>query len=67
MPALVTYWRGFKRVQAAEDLSGAERANGWIALVFYFLLAPALWAYEQASLNEIWEREADPPPGEPAA
>jgi hypothetical protein len=67
VPALVTYWRGFKRVQAAEDISGAERANGWIALIFYFLLAPALWAYEQASLNAIWEREADPQPGEPAA
>ena len=44
-----------------------ERVNGWIALIFYLLLAPALWAYIQASLNEVWEQEADPLPGEPAA
>ena len=62
VPALVTYWRGFRRVQAASEPAGTERANGWVALVFYLVLAPALWAYAQASLNEVWEREADPIP-----
>jgi hypothetical protein len=59
VPALITYWRGFRRVQAASGLAGRERANGWIGLILYLLLAPALWAYIQVSLNEIWEQEAD--------
>ena len=59
VPALITYWNGFKRVQRASRLAGREQANGWIALILYLLLAPALWAYIQVSLNEIWEQEAD--------
>ena len=42
VPALITYWNGFKRVQTASALAGRERANGWIALILYVLLAPAL-------------------------
>ena len=71
VPALITYWNGFKRVQKASGLAAKEPANGWIALLLYLLLAPALWAYMQVSLNEIWEQEADATPGpagaEPAA
>jgi Domain of unknown function (DUF4234) len=59
VPALITYWNGFKRVQSASGLAGSERANGWIALILYLLLAPAFWAYIQVSLNEIWEQDAD--------
>jgi hypothetical protein len=62
VPALITYWRGFKRVQAASGLAGKEQANGWIALILYLLLPFALWAYIQVSLNEIWEQDADPLP-----
>jgi hypothetical protein len=66
VPALITYWNGFKRVQTASGLAGRERANGWIALILYLLLAPALWAYIQVSLNEIWEQDADAVAAEPA-
>ena len=59
VPALITYWRGFRRVQAASGLAGREQANGWIALILYLLLPFALWAYIQVSLNEIWEQDAD--------
>jgi len=59
VPALITYWRGFKRVQTASGLAGKAQANGWIALVFYLVLPFALWAYIQVSLNEIWEQDAD--------
>ncbi len=62
VPALITYWNGFKRVQLASKLAGKEQANGWIALILYLLLAPALWAYIQVSLNEIWEQDAEPLP-----
>jgi hypothetical protein len=63
VPALITYWNGFKRVQTGSELAGREQANGWIALILYLLLAPALWAYIQVSLNEIWEQDADQLPG----
>ena len=59
IPALVSLWRGTKRVQAAAGVAGKEPLNGWIALILYLLLAPALWAYIQSSLNTIWEQEGD--------
>ena len=65
IPALVTYWRGTKRVQGASKISGREPVNGWIALLLYLLLSPGMWAYLQVSLNHIWEQEAEPLPGQP--
>jgi hypothetical protein len=68
VPPLVSYYRGVQRVQAASDLAGKEAPNGWIALLLYLLLSPALWAYMQVALNEVWRQEADaqavqaPPP-----
>lgn len=64
VPALITYWRGVKRVQGASRLAGREPLNGWIALILYFLLAPGLWAYVQVSLNDLWRQEAEAAPGE---
>src|SRR5262245_14440571 len=58
VPALITYWRGARRTQAASEIAGREPLNGWIAIILYLLLAPALWAYVQSSLNTIWEQEA---------
>jgi len=59
IPPLVSYWRGVGRVQAASSLVGKEPPNGWIALCLYILLPPALWAYMQVSLNDVWRQEAD--------
>jgi hypothetical protein len=64
VPALIAYWNGTKRVQGAARLAGNEPVNGWIALVLYLLLAPAYWAYLQASLNDVWRKEAGPKPGQ---
>ena len=66
VPALITYWRGTKRVMGASRLGGQEPLNGWIAILLYVLLAPGLWAYIQVSLNNLWQAEASPLPGEPA-
>ena len=66
IPALITYWRGTKRVQGASKVAGREPVNGWIALLLYLLLSPGMWAYLQVSLNHIWEQEADPLPGQEA-
>jgi len=65
VPALITYWRGTKRAMGAARLAGQEPVNGWIAIILYVLLIPALWAYLQVALNRVWEAEADPIEGMP--
>ena len=54
-------------MQLAWKMAGRESTNGWLGMVLYVLLAPALWAYMQVSLNEIWEQaeagHAPPPAG----
>jgi hypothetical protein len=64
VPALITYWRGTKRVMGASKLGGKEPLNGWIAIILYLLLSPALWAYIQVSLNDLWRQEAEALPGQ---
>jgi hypothetical protein len=66
IPALITYWRGTKRIMGAAKIAGKEPVNGWISIILYVLIAPAFWAYLQVSLNHIWEQEADPLPGHEA-
>ena len=58
VPALVSYYRGFHRVQDATEIAGQELPSGWIGLFLYLLLSPAMWAYMQVSLNQIRETEA---------
>ena len=57
VPALVSTYRGFKRVQAAQRLNGIEELNGWIGLVLYIVLTPAFFSYVQSGLNNVWEKE----------
>jgi hypothetical protein len=57
VPALVTYWRGTVRVQGTEALADIEPINGWLVLVLWLIIQPAMWAYLQVSLNGVWERE----------
>ena len=59
VPALITYWRGTQRVQQAARVGAKEPLSGWLALVLYFVLAPAFSAYLQLSLNDLWRSEAD--------
>lgn len=66
VPPLVSYWRGTKRVMGAAKLGGEEPVNGWIALLLYVFISPAMFAYLQVSLNHVWEQEADPLPGHEA-
>ncbi|HYQ79286.1 MAG TPA: DUF4234 domain-containing protein [Solirubrobacterales bacterium] len=66
IPALVSYWRGTKRVMGAAKITGQEPVSGWISIILYLLLAPAFWAYLQVSLNHVWEQEAEPLPGQEA-
>jgi Domain of unknown function (DUF4234) len=64
VPALISYYNGVKRIQGAATVSGKEPINGWIALVLYLVVAPALWGYAQSSLNGVWRSEALALPGE---
>jgi hypothetical protein len=58
VPALVSMYRGFKRVQQAQRLTGIEPLNGWIGLILFFVFSPALYAYMQSGLNSVWEKQA---------
>jgi len=66
IPPLVSYWRGAKRVMGAAKISGQEPVSGWISIILYLLLSPAMFAYLQVSLNHVWEQEAEPLPGQEA-
>ena len=66
VPALITYWRGTKRVQGAARIAGKEPPNGWIALILYLLISLGFYAYLQVSLNDVWRSEADLLPGQAA-
>jgi Domain of unknown function (DUF4234) len=57
VPALVSTYRGFKRVQAAQRLNDLDPLNGWIGLVLYLVLTPAFFAYVQSGLNNVWQKE----------
>lgn len=64
VPALITYWRGTKRIQAAARISGDDPPNGWISIVLYLVIALGFWAYLQAALNNVWRSEGTPLPGQ---
>lgn len=64
VPALISYWRGTKRVQGAARIAGKEPPSGWIALILYLLIALGFYAYLQVSLNDVWRSEAEPLRGE---
>jgi hypothetical protein len=66
VPALISYWRGTKRMQQAARVGGQEPINGWIALVLFIVISIALWGYMQSELNKLWRKEAEPLPGQPA-
>ena len=57
VPALVSLYRGFKRVQAAQRLVGSEPINGWIGLILFLVISPAYAAYMQSGLNTVWEKQ----------
>ena len=63
VPALISYWRGTKRVQGAARVGGTEPPNGWIGLILFFVISLGLWGYLQVSLNDLWRSEAEPLPG----
>lgn len=58
VPAIWTTVTTFKRVQAAQRLTGQTLVNGWLGLVLYLVISPALYAYMQSGLNSAWRAQA---------
>jgi Domain of unknown function (DUF4234) len=64
VPAVWTTVTTFKRVQAAQRLTGQTPINGWLGLVLYVVISPALYAYMQSGLNGVWKTQASGTPAQ---
>ena len=62
VPPIVALIREAKRIQQAQQMSGVQPFNGWLALVLYLVLSPVFFAYEQSELNKAWGAEGAPVP-----
>jgi Domain of unknown function (DUF4234) len=57
VPAIWTTVTTFKRVQTAQRLTGQAPINGWLGLVLYVVISPALYGYMQSGLNGVWRSQ----------
>ena len=67
VPAIISFINTFKRMQAAQRIAGQEPLNGWIGLILYLVLSPALFAYMQSGLNNVWRAMAQQGAPQPEA
>jgi hypothetical protein len=61
VPAIWTTVTTFKRVQAAQRLTDQSPINGWLGLVLYVVITPAMYAYMQSGLNGAWRTQGGQP------
>jgi len=57
VPAIWTTVTTFQRVQAAQRLTGQTPVNGWLGLVLYLVISPAMYGYMQSGLNSAWKAQ----------
>jgi hypothetical protein len=62
VPAIWTTVTTFKRIQAAQRVTGQSAINGWIGLILYLVFSPAFYAYMQSGLNSVWKAQSDVAP-----
>lgn len=58
VPALISIYRTFERVQALQRITrrGQEQEiNGWIGLLAFIVFSPILYGYMQSGLNSAWQ------------
>ena len=69
VPGIWTTVTTFKRIQKAQEVTSSSPINGWLGLVLYLVISPALWAYMQSGLNKVWPAQGSsaPAPAETAA
>ena len=58
VPALWTGVTTFQRIQRAQAMNRAMPINGWIGLILYLVIFPALFGYMQSGLNSAWRTAA---------
>jgi Domain of unknown function (DUF4234) len=54
IPALWTGVTTIQRIQTAQRMNGQTPINGWLSLVLYLVIFPALFGYMQSGLNSAW-------------
>ena len=55
VPAILSLVHTFQRIQLTQRLTRkGDVLNGWIGLILFFVVSPALHAYMQSGLNESW-------------
>ena len=54
VPAIWSTVTTFQRVQATQRRAGTTPINGWIGLILFVVLSPAMLAYMQSGLNSAW-------------
>ncbi len=60
VPAIWTTVTTFKRIQAAQRLTGQTSINGWLGLVIFVVISPVLVGYMQSGLNSAWKAATSP-------
>jgi hypothetical protein len=56
VPALVSMFRTFKRIQALQRIAGGSQPiNGWIGVLAFIVFSPILYGYMQSGLNSSWQ------------
>lgn len=56
VPAFVSLFRAFKRVQALQRIAGGgQEINGWIGVLAFIVFSPILYGYMQSGLNSAWQ------------
>jgi len=56
VPALVSLFRTFKRIQALQRIAGGgQEINGWIGVLAFIVFSPVLYGYMQSGLNSAWQ------------
>jgi hypothetical protein len=65
IPALWTGVTTGLRIQAAQRMHGKTPINGWLALVLYLVIFPALFGYMQSGLNSAWRAAVEAEPEAP--
>jgi hypothetical protein len=63
VPAVWTTVTTFQRIQKLQRLTGhTTPINGWIGLILYLVIFPALYGYMQSGLNSSWRAVAEGAP-----
>jgi hypothetical protein len=61
VPAVWTTVTTFQRIENAQRLHRQQPINGWLGLVLFLVLSPALVGYLQSGLNSAWLAAAEEP------